>query len=103
MRDEQYRQLLENRARRPLTPLFHGGAGTRAVRLAARSAQRRERAGKALAELLPPEWVALTHVEALEHGTLFVRVANAAIRERLRREAAPLAHCVPGVSRIRVT
>ena len=107
MTHRQYCQLLQNRRRTVVAPLFSSAADARLVRLAVQQARRCERARRALAGVLPVEWLAVTTVEALEGGTLVLVVSDGLVREQLGRQALrlqrELSRRVPGVRRLRVS
>ena len=107
MNARQYQQLLANRRRAVLVPLFDGGTPDGLLRQAARSLKRRQHARSALEAVVPPEVARATRVAGLENGTLWLVAADPVVRERLRRQTPrlvrDLARKVPGLVRIRVT
>ena len=107
MTRRQYRQLLHNARRRPLTPLFGGATDSRVLRTAARRVRRRELVERALAGILRREWLDVTRVDAVERDTVVLVVSDRAVREQLRRQAPSLqrqlGQRIPGVRLLRVS
>ena len=106
MTNGQYERLLQNRRRRTLRPLFSGVAEGRLLRAAVRNLRRRAAAEQVLERVLPSELLEATSIEALDQGTLTVRVSGGVERARLSRSIGrlrkKLVGAVPGVRRVRV-
>ncbi len=107
MNGRQYQQLVANRRRAVLVPLFDAGTADGLLRRAARSLKRRERAQRALDAVVPRDVSAATRVAGLENGTLWLVAPDPVVRERLRRQTPrlvrDLARRVPDLARIRIT
>jgi hypothetical protein len=105
MTNKQYHQLLKNRRRADVRPLFRGALEGRLLRAAGRTLRRRVAAEAALQAILPDGLLKLTRVEGLEQGTLTVTVADQAGWRELRRLTpqlrTQLARVVPGFRQLR--
>jgi hypothetical protein len=90
MTDRQYRQLLRNRRRRRLAPLFQTESRPGVLRSIARRARQRDRGARALARVLPSEWLKVSHVEGVQRDVLLVVVTDPDAREEMRRQRGRL-------------
>jgi Rod binding domain-containing protein len=107
MTNRQYEQLLQNRGRRKLRPLFTGVAEGRLLRAAVRSVRQRAAAEQVLERVLPSELLQAASIVALDQGTLTVGVSGSVERAQLRRSIGrlrkQLVGVVPGLRQVRVT
>jgi len=106
MTEGQYRRALLNRAARPLAALLETPAERELLTAAARSLRQRERAARALAEIISP-WCGNGYsIAGLEGGTLTVVAQRLEVWAALCRRAAELerelGRRVPGVRRLDV-
>ena len=87
--------------------MFDDGAARAVLRQAARGVRRRQAAQAALAGALPQAWLRAVDVEMPDRATLILRVSDALVGERLRRQSVrlrrELAGRLAGLRRLMVT
>lgn len=105
MNEQQYRQILHNRRPASPSPLLAGTVTGDLLREAAANVRRRHHGAEAWERVARPEWLAATHVEAVDGNTLLVAVDNSTVYYDLTRRAeilgAALTRYAPGLARVR--
>jgi hypothetical protein len=96
MTEEQYRQMLRNRAARGGGRLFDDRAARHVLREAARGLRRREAAYAALTDAVPDAWLRTIELEAPDRATVVLRVRDAVVCEQLRRRSVQLRRQLTG-------
>lgn len=90
MDEWQYRQHLENSARRIRRATRAEDAAVGVLRWVGKNVRRREAAETAWHRVVPPRWADQTAILNIDAGTLIVSVANAPLRFELMRRTPQL-------------